>query len=684
MIIVAAVTLLTFLPPLLAYVLLHAEGLLIYLLAYCALVELLFIARWRTTGTVRLVSSVLLSIVVGFGALTIIIGLNITPASAYLAWFKLVVEGVAGGTLAYMFAIKYGFFSALFGGMLFTSKPTLPLLGYLFINLLLSAVILQNMILAAAAAVALLPTLFFSTIGRIRALGRAAIIPVAEVVLASLVVAAPLSLSVSQNDLINSLFSLNVEGVVARLFPNFPFLYNVPGYGHSFSSSDLGERPALTSRPVFEVLASPGRTIYLRNAVYDVYNGSGWSIAPQDLPKKPETAPPTGSPEAYLPGGGSSTLDLRPGAPGGSGLPDRISVTLLIDFYSTIPHTLHTTEVQTNTAALPPLSMAGFNTGFVLSRPLIRGTRIVDRIDPSAGSPPPPLGKEERANDIQVGRIPESVVRLARELGQNRDKSATLQAIRDFLASNYVYSLNTEAAPPNTDSVADFLFHSRTGYCVQFATAFVVLARLNEIPARYVTGFLVNMPEDSDKATVTGLQAHSWAEAWLPGTGWTTEEATPPMESSSWDNPSFYSEFNPTDSRYTQRQLEAIMGGRIPTPPVPQTPHRRLPLLPVGIGLALLAAGIFLVRSGVRALSSRRVKARRIIATILKHSARRDLPDPSHDGWFRWAAEVAARKLTRGVVAGRATHVIQQIFFGARLPRRRDLRFLASISRRCR
>lgn len=71
-----------------------------------------------------------------------------------------------------------------------------------------------------------------------------------------------------------------------------------------------------------------------------------------------------------------------------------------------------------------------------------------------------------------------------------------------------------------------FLLESQQGYCAYFATAFVLLARAEGIPARYVEGFCVPVTEDK-RMTVTSGMAHAWAEAYLEGIGWIPFEPTP-------------------------------------------------------------------------------------------------------------------------------------------------------------
>ena len=71
-----------------------------------------------------------------------------------------------------------------------------------------------------------------------------------------------------------------------------------------------------------------------------------------------------------------------------------------------------------------------------------------------------------------------------------------------------------------------FLLESREGYCTYFATAFVLLARAEGIPARYVQGFCVPV-EGTGEVAVYSNMAHAWPEAYLPGAGWIPFEPTP-------------------------------------------------------------------------------------------------------------------------------------------------------------
>lgn len=81
-----------------------------------------------------------------------------------------------------------------------------------------------------------------------------------------------------------------------------------------------------------------------------------------------------------------------------------------------------------------------------------------------------------------------------------------------------------------TGDVAQWLVESGRGYCVHFATTATVLLRAAGIPARFVTGYVVNLQAGIRK-TVAGSDGHAWAEYW-DGENWRILEATPTVEAS--------------------------------------------------------------------------------------------------------------------------------------------------------
>lgn len=104
-----------------------------------------------------------------------------------------------------------------------------------------------------------------------------------------------------------------------------------------------------------------------------------------------------------------------------------------------------------------------------------------------------------------------------------------LKYIEDALAG-MAYNTNPGKLPERvTDekSFLDyFLLEKREGYCAYFATAFVLLARAEGFPARYVQGFCI--PTVSGEGTfVYSHMAHSWPEVYIEGKGWIAFEPTP-------------------------------------------------------------------------------------------------------------------------------------------------------------
>ncbi|HSY08117.1 MAG TPA: DUF3488 and transglutaminase-like domain-containing protein [Steroidobacteraceae bacterium] len=104
--------------------------------------------------------------------------------------------------------------------------------------------------------------------------------------------------------------------------------------------------------------------------------------------------------------------------------------------------------------------------------------------------------------------------------------SEFVRAVVDFLrAGGFQYSLTPPKLDP--DSVDDFLFHTREGFCGHFASAFVALVRAGGVPARVVTGY-----QGGEWNPIGGYfvirqsDAHAWAEVWIDGRGWRRMDPT--------------------------------------------------------------------------------------------------------------------------------------------------------------
>lgn len=157
----------------------------------------------------------------------------------------------------------------------------------------------------------------------------------------------------------------------------------------------------------------------------------------------------------------------------------------------------------------------------------------------------PPGGNQNAARPpiFAVPYLPDRVAALAQQITAGATTPwEKARALEDYLRG-YRYSLNPPSPAPGSDPVDTFLFETKTGYCLHFASALTVMLRAVGIPARLVEGFRVEPPAEDElhsnadnlggwrtRRTVLDVPhsaAHTWVEAFFPGTGWVTMEPTP-------------------------------------------------------------------------------------------------------------------------------------------------------------
>ncbi len=107
-----------------------------------------------------------------------------------------------------------------------------------------------------------------------------------------------------------------------------------------------------------------------------------------------------------------------------------------------------------------------------------------------------------------------------------RERLSAAWKVAYALEQTAQYDTEAEAVPSGEDFVSYFLTQSRRGYCMHFASAAVLLLRSMGIPARYVSGYAVTVPEPGT-VNVPDSAAHAWVEIYLDGYGWHPVEVTP-------------------------------------------------------------------------------------------------------------------------------------------------------------
>jgi transglutaminase-like putative cysteine protease len=125
-----------------------------------------------------------------------------------------------------------------------------------------------------------------------------------------------------------------------------------------------------------------------------------------------------------------------------------------------------------------------------------------------------------RETALPQDRNPRTAELAASLRAQNASDAEFVRAVVTlFRSGGFEYTLT----PPklDRDSVDDFLFHTRKGFCGHFASAFVALMRAGGIPARVVTGYQGGEWNPvGDYFVIRQSDAHAWAEIWAAGRGW--------------------------------------------------------------------------------------------------------------------------------------------------------------------
>lgn len=260
------------------------------------------------------------------------------------------------------------------------------------------------------------------------------------------------------------------------------------------SISDLTESSAIALRATFNGAPPPARLRYWRGPVLSLFNGRSWRAAVAQSDTQP----------SYIPAGPAFdyALTLEP---------HNRPWLLALDF------------------AAPGVAQARYASDFQLlaSTPVRERRRLALRAYPET-----PVGVTEavgllRLNQqLPAGFNPRTAELVATLTGSAPDSESKLTRVLDyFRGGSFIYTLK----PPllGRHSVDEFLFDTRRGFCEHFASAFVVMMRMADVPARVVTGYQGGEVNPIDGVMVVRQSdAHAWAEVWLAGQGWRRVDPT--------------------------------------------------------------------------------------------------------------------------------------------------------------
>jgi transglutaminase-like putative cysteine protease len=595
-------------------------------------------------------------IIFGIGGILLLSQIVLIPYSAYIIWGSLAVVGEAQGSVSFIFVAAFAYFSGLFCFDCYSSGITKPFSRITVVLLFLFFIIYRQKYLLYLLLTATGSLLTVFIVSNVRLLPKYKIfIRFTSIVLFSVLIAYPLSLATTAKGsrFIDNRVSPGLRRAVVSVFPNFPVMFNIPGYGLGMPAKELGLPPILSQSPIFSISGSNGGSLYLRTAIYDRFDGTSWhSNLDTDITDMEK----------------SDTFGTNKDS-------DHFQITFLTDFYKLLPHTLETYGFYSENYS--EIAKGNYHTGFSMRTPFINGDHVTLFLDNSTYHVPDELTSKETTAYLSIpASLSSNIAQTAKSIAE-KDPRDTIRGIADFLSEQYSYNLDT--SPPGKNNFLDhFLFETREGYCVHFATAMIVLLRLQGIPARYATGFLVSAPyfdqspihigNLEEKILVTGLSAHAWPEIWLPETGWFAYEATPPMRPEYYNDPDFWEKLIRGSNSDTYRQLRAIIGNSFDLLPSSKVTDNRVTgwkiillisfILPIGILL------IYLVRRQRDNRPAGSIEIVRLANGALKTSMRRGIKPPDKTGWLDWERQVS--QLIGPTETG--LNLFRKVFFAGYIP----------------
>jgi transglutaminase-like putative cysteine protease len=257
--------------------------------------------------------------------------------------------------------------------------------------------------------------------------------------------------------------------------------------------SQLALSDAIAFRVEFRGEVPRRRALYWRGPVMVDFDGRTWRL---------------GSP---------GFADLQPPAGG-----TRIEYAVLLE-----PHNRNWLFALEAPASLPERSRY-LDDGQIVSLAPVRARMRYEMASVVEGTP---NAAEANHNLRRALRLPPGFNPRARALAEEwrnaskSDPEVLARAIEYFRKERLQYT--TEPPLLGRDSVDEFLFSTRQGFCEHFSSAFVFLMRAAGVPARVVTGYLGGDLNPVDgKFTVRQSDAHAWTEVFFAERGWIRVDPT--------------------------------------------------------------------------------------------------------------------------------------------------------------
>lgn len=302
------------------------------------------------------------------------------------------------------------------------------------------------------------------------------------------------------------------------------------GVGNTMSPGDIGnlmQDPSTAFRVTFQGATPALRTLYWRGLTLDTFDGRTWSEAPSSSSQASDKALE------------KPRLQFSPQAP---------AVAYSISMEPTEETHLFTLDFLSGPA---PKSTHLVSDGRLVSETPLRSFQHFDLVaQPTASLDKAGLTTAERERFLQLpnGFNPQTRARVNEWKAKGLTQEQIIKAALDWFHKDFTYSL--QPPPLARNSVDDFLFNTRMGFCEHYSSAFAVLMRMADIPTRVVIGYQGGLLNGyGGYLQVRQAEAHAWDEVWLPGRGWVRVDPTA----------SLYN-IRPTSQGASERGLSALTG----------------------------------------------------------------------------------------------------------------------------
>ena len=129
-----------------------------------------------------------------------------------------------------------------------------------------------------------------------------------------------------------------------------------------------------------------------------------------------------------------------------------------------------------------------------------------------------------RLKALPSGYNPQTITLIESWKNQNLTPEQLIsKALTMFRNEEFYYSYSPPELRGNT--IDQFLFETRSGFCEHYASAFTIMMRAAGLPARVVTGYQGGIT-NNDYFLVKQSDAHAWSEVWINNKGWLRVDPT--------------------------------------------------------------------------------------------------------------------------------------------------------------